>query len=95
MNAKRTNCPIHGNQGIGLVCVHAAIATDSDHRAGFFINDNTDLARPDAWCGACEDLLCKDGWSEQWFDAADFKIFCASCWDIAKERLSVAPENEA
>jgi hypothetical protein len=81
------NCCMHGDQGIGLVCIHAAIAIDSGESSGFFWSDNTDLARPDAWCSMCEQRLVREGWSESWFKDADFKILCAACWDLAKERL--------
>ncbi|MGB4812813.1 MAG: hypothetical protein WBP13_10110 [Methylophilaceae bacterium] len=94
MNEKRANCPQHGNQGIGLLCIHAAIAMDSGENVGFFTNDNTDLTRPDAWCAACEQQLAAEGWSEEWFESADFKILCACCWDIAQQRLSAAASDD-
>ncbi len=75
------------------MCIHAAIAIDSGETAGFFVGDNSDLARPDAWCAACEHRLALEGWSEEWFKDADFKILCAACWDLAKERLSVNAAN--
>jgi hypothetical protein len=83
---KQTNCPIHGPQGIGLVCTHIAHAVDRRQKVGFFWGNDTDTARPDAWCTACEQALIAldSASSEQWFKAADFKIFCASCWDEAK-----------
>ena len=45
-------CPQHGQQSIGLVCTHIAHAIDSGERVVFFWADDTDTARPDAWC-AC------------------------------------------
>lgn len=82
----QVNCTAHGDQGIGLVCKHIAVAVDAGNRVGFFWGDDTDTARPDAWCSACEQsLLALQGQSsEQWFLAAEFKIFCALCWDEAK-----------
>jgi hypothetical protein len=83
---KTCNCPIHGEQGISLVCVHIAHAVDSAEKVGFFWGSDNDLARPDAWCKSCEEKLvaAPDGAQGQWFRDADFKIFCASCWDDAK-----------
>ena len=88
MKNKMVNCCEHGTQGIGLLCVHAAISIDSGALSGMFVSDNTDLARPDAWCSACEERLMREGWSEQWFEEADFKFLCAACWDLASERLN-------
>lgn len=79
-------CQVHGRQGIGLVCTHIAHAVDGDHpRVGFFHGNETDTARPDAWCRACEDSLIElDGdQGDRWFDNADFKVFCQFCWDEA------------
>ena len=83
------NCPTHGSQGIGLVCTHVAHAIDSRERVGFFWGDDTDTARPDAWCAACEQKLValNGASSEQWFVEAEFKILCAACWDEARHVL--------
>ena len=82
----QADCPVHGPQGIGLVCEHIAFAVDRGDKVGFFWGDDTDTARPDAWCSDCERaLVALDGASsEQWFKDARFKIFCARCWDEAK-----------
>jgi hypothetical protein len=86
---KTSNCPKHGQQGIGLVCTHVAHAIDSGERVGFFWGDDTDTARPDAWCGACErKLVALNGAaSDRWFTDAGFKILCAACWDEARRVL--------
>ena len=83
---KETNCPVHGQQGIGLVCAHVAHAVDRGEKVGFYWGDDTDTARPDAWCAQCDKTLValNGASSEQWFKDAEFKIFCASCWDEAK-----------
>jgi hypothetical protein len=87
--AKTVNCGTHGSQEIALVCTHVAHAFDSGAPVGFFWGDDTDTARPDAWCRECERSLVAlaGASSEKWFVAADFKIICASCWDEAKLRL--------
>lgn len=83
---KNVNCSAHGEQGIGLVCKHVAVAVDSGARVGFFWGDDTDTARPDAWCSECEKaLVALNGRSsKKWFLEAEFKVFCAKCWDQAK-----------
>ena len=87
--AHSAECPAHGRQGIGLACTHVAHAIDSGARVGFFWGDDTDIARPDAWCTACNEklLALRGASSERWFEEADFKILCAACWDEAKLRL--------
>jgi hypothetical protein len=86
MDERQIQCPLHGREGIGLVCEHIALAVDQGGRAGFFWGDDTDTARPDAWCSHCERALrdLEGASSEQWFQGAKFKIFCAKCWDEAK-----------
>jgi hypothetical protein len=81
-----TICQVHGDQGIGLVCKHIAHALNRGERTGFFWGDETDTARPDAWCTQCEMALraLNGESSEQWFRDAEFKIFCALCWDEAR-----------
>ena len=83
---KETQCGKHGRQGIGLACTHVAHAIDRGERVGFFWGDDTDTARPDAWCSECERaLVALNGASaEQWFRDCEFKILCAACWDEAK-----------
>ncbi len=88
---RKTECPYHGLQGIGLVCRHIANATLREGpKVGFFYSDETDTARPDAWCQACETKLIalRGEQGDQWFDDAGFKVFCARCWDEARALCS-------
>jgi hypothetical protein len=87
--SKTADCPMHGKQGIGLVCTHVAHAIDTGEAVGFFWGDDTDTARPDAWCAACEEKLValKGAASDEWFVAAEFKVLCAACWDEARRAL--------
>jgi hypothetical protein len=83
-----TTCSTHGAQGIGLVCTHVAHALLSGAKVGFFWGDETDNARPDAWCKQCELALRKAGPEHgehggEWFTAGEFKVLCAACWDEA------------
>lgn len=85
------NCPAHGRQGIGLVCTHIAHAVDGGQSVGFFWGDDSDTARPDAWCSACEQALLavpQGESTEKWFLACENKIFCAECWDLAKNVMT-------
>ena len=73
----------------GLVCTHVAHAIDSGADVGFFWGDDTDTARPDAWCASCERklLALKGAPGDSWFVECDYKILCAACWDEAKQIL--------
>jgi hypothetical protein len=95
VSPSETECPRHGRAGIGLVCEHIAFAVDRGEQVGFFWGDETDTARPDAWCLACEQkLLALNGASsDQWFRDARFKIFCAECWDEAKRVCLGLPDR--
>ncbi len=87
-------CPKHGRQGIGLVCTHIVHAIDSGANVGFFWGDETDTARPDAWCRACEQALLAvpaGEMTEAWFLACQYKVLCVGCWDLAKHRLYGPP----
>lgn len=54
---KSAHCAKHGVQGIGLVCTRVAHAIDNGELVGLFCGDDTDTARPDAWCASCENKL--------------------------------------
>ncbi|NLR99727.1 hypothetical protein HGP17_23140 [Rhizobium sp. P38BS-XIX] len=85
----RVICDSHGDQGIGLACIHVAGAIDGEAISGCYCSSATDMARPDAWCQDCEAALLDQGWNEDWFKAADFKILCAACWDLASQRFGM------
>lgn len=86
-----TNCSIHGQQGVGLACIHIGLALDSKERVGFFWGASDGTARPDAWCAACEQRYAEMGpeAAKQWFQSCAFKVLCVVCWDEAKELLFV------
>lgn len=84
-------CEQHGTQGIGLVCQHILLAKAP---SGFFWSDDSDQARPDAWCTDCEENLVQDGFSETWYEQAGFQACCALCWDAAKARAETSEPAE-
>lgn len=96
MPMRQTLCPSHGTQGVGLVCKHIAHAVDRGEKVGFFYGDDTDTARPDAWCQVCETaLIALNGAdSSAWFEAAEFKLFCAACWDDASRICGTGHPSE-
>ena len=88
MNNDTTECVRHGKQGFGIVCIHVALAIDSGEKVGFFWSPDPEMARPFAWCAACETYLDEHGGDvEQLAKVAAFKIICAKCWDEAKSIL--------
>ncbi len=84
-------CGQHGTQGIGLVCRHILLSKES---VGFFWSDDSDQARPDAWCNDCEEKLVKEEFSETWFEQAGFQAICAVCWDAAKAQAEASETDE-
>lgn len=87
MKAESINCSLHGVQGIGLLCTHLAHSLLGQKVVGFYMHDEGDTDRPDAWCNECEarwDLTETESEREQWFLDCDFKLLCTSCWDEAK-----------
>jgi hypothetical protein len=94
MNGQSVQCDRHGPQGFGIVCVHVALAIDSGKQVGFFLSPDPEMARPFAWCAACERYVEEHGGDVRKLAAvADFKIICARCWDEAKAVL-YAPADE-
>lgn len=81
-------CERHGQQGFGITCIHVAKAIDSTEQVGFFWSEDPEMARPFAWCAACEQYLERNGGDVQKLgEIAEFKLICASCWDEAKAIL--------
>jgi hypothetical protein len=56
----------------------------------FLWGNDTDMARPDAWCHDCERALRQGpagATTETWFETCEFKVLCAACWDHARSVL--------
>jgi hypothetical protein len=88
MSKSRIECARHGEQDLGIVCIHVARAVDSGAQVGFFWSSDPEMARPFAWCAACEQYLNNhDGDVASLAKVAQFKILCAKCWDEAKAVL--------
>jgi hypothetical protein len=88
MDCDTTECVRHGKQGFGIVCIHVAKAIDSAEQVGFFWSPDPGMARPFAWCAACEqDLKQNGGEVHKLANIAEFKLICAKCWDEAKAIL--------
>ncbi len=73
---------------MGFACVHVARAIDTGEQVGFFWCDDPEMARPWAWCAACERhfVTTNSNWKEL-ASVAEFKLLCAGCWDEAKRVL--------
>jgi hypothetical protein len=88
---KRIKCKKHGNVGMAMACIHIIEAIDNKKNVGFYWSEdkNNPLARPDAWCQACEDYLKTNGekWDEGFVQFSQPKLICEMCWDEAKELL--------
>lgn len=82
----QTDCPRHGRQGVGPICMHVADAVDRREKVGFVCGDDTALTRPTVWCARCDKALAalKGASFDQWYEDAGFEVVCALCWDEAK-----------
>jgi hypothetical protein len=83
MSEQRTvHCATHGDSAFRFVCVHVAQASDTGVPVGFFWDESEEPYL--AWCAEC------DSWSdraEEFKQKAQFVMFCAPCYDLAKKRL--------
>jgi hypothetical protein len=81
---KRVTCELDGESHATFVCQHIA----RNAGLGFFTADPGDAdPRPDAWCGACEEVLQREGrWNEVSMPFARLTLLCAGCYDRARLR---------
>jgi hypothetical protein len=90
---RNIDCPEHGSAASTLVCQHLA----AGQGLGFHVGldpDAPDALWPDAWCGACEHELSKEGeWNEAAVAYADFRLLCSGCYQ--RVRLANWPPNDA
>ena len=79
----QVDCEAHGRQSATLACKHVATETGR----GFYTAEARELARPQAWCAACDACLRRaGGWTDEAFEQAAITLICAKCWDEAKDR---------
>ncbi|MFL5242350.1 MAG: DUF2199 domain-containing protein [Gemmataceae bacterium] len=77
------SCDCHGESYATFVCKHLA----KGFGLGFFCADQPGDPQPDAWCGACQRVLEKEGvWNDRSESFADVKLVCAGCYTTIKDR---------
>ena len=90
---RNIDCPEHGSAAATLVCRHLA----EGQGLGFHVGpdpDAPDALWPDAWCGACEEVLSEEGeWNDAAVAYADFRLFCSGCYQ--RVRLANWPRHDA
>jgi hypothetical protein len=86
---RRVACDVHGPMAPAYICKHLV----TGKRLGFFASEETEEARPDAWCSRCEQIRIAAGgeWPE---DYADIAIICVGCYDQARERNESKPAKK-
>jgi hypothetical protein len=81
--SKIVTCAKDGTSHATFVCRHLA----GNAGLGFFAADDEADPRPDAWCGACDEVLKREGeWNERSESFARIKLICAGCYDRARLR---------
>lgn len=78
------SCERHGPSPSAVVCRHQVASRD---RPVGFIENNTDPADLQAWCGACEERFLDEGGLTDAFQAFnDRALVCAGCYHELKQR---------
>lgn len=77
-------CAEHGDGSAAFVCGHLVHGDG----LGFHTAHDPGNARPDAWCGACEELRVRHGgeWPERVEATLGVTLQCAACYDRVKAR---------
>lgn len=80
---KIVSCERDGQNHATFVCRHLA----RNAGLGFFCSEDPDDPRPDAWCGACDEVLQREGeWNDRSEPFAHVTLICAGCYDRARLR---------
>jgi len=81
---KVVTCAKDGKSHATFVCRHLTRSAG----LGFFSSDTPDDPRPDAWCGACDEVLQREGgeWNDRSEPFAQVTMICAACYDRARLR---------
>lgn len=87
--SRQVVCDAHGVTLPAYLCKHLV----TGKRLGFYPAEDTDDARPDAWCSACEKVRVAEGgeWNDRSEKFAGIAAICASCYDQARERNEAGP----
>lgn len=85
-------CDDHGRTAPAYVCKHLVTGKG----LGFFAGEETEEARPDAWCSKCEKVRIAEGgeWNDRSYDFAGISLICTSCYDQARERNEKGPRKK-
>jgi len=90
MNDAKQNlveCDELGPQQATFVCQHIVSGLRENTPYGFWWSGDSDSARPDAWCTACDEFLMSHGggWNDESEAFAGVTLLFGSCYDRAKE----------
>ena len=83
----RVECSVHGAQDKTYVCQHIADGLIARKRVGFFLANDPDNARPDAYCAECNARVGASGgeWVGEALEHLNPKVLCGACYDLAKQ----------
>jgi hypothetical protein len=82
----KIQCAIHGWQEEAFACQHIAESLHTGVPVGFHWTRDHTVARPDAWCSACERARLDAGgdWTPEVEKLLGVKLLCGACYDYAK-----------
>ena len=62
------------------MCQHIALSLQDGQPRGFFFNETSDAAYPDAWCGDCDRLVVDGPWTAELETIAGITLICSGCY---------------
>lgn len=82
----KVRCQTHGETDATYVCRHIVDSIDTGKAVGFFSPEDSDMARPDAWCAECNEVCRSEGgeWTEKALEFVQVTVLCGGCYDRAK-----------
>lgn len=88
----QANCEVHGTTAPAFVCKHLGTGKD----LGFFTSEDSEGARPDAWCSECEEVRIAGGgdWNDQSEELLGITLICVHCYDQAQKRNEAGPRKK-
>ena len=72
------HCDKHGESAYCLICQHLRSSTG----LGYYAIEAEPDEPAQAWCEQCDEVLAEErGWNDRADAAADWKLFCTTCYE--------------
>ena len=79
-------CVTHGKQQTTVVCQHIVQTLHDGKARGFWVADDPDNPRPDAWCSECDAKVQETNgeWNDESEAFSGVRLLCGACYDRVK-----------